>query len=139
MALSIFEDKSLQPNNEMLQKALGERYPAWQRIIDFTLKNHKNAEEIWNHAGKSFGWSLRIKDTKRVIVYMTPGENKFLVSLVYGKNATEEAYASQISQQLISIIENAKVYAEGRGFRIEVADDSFIEDIIKLIAIKLRN
>jgi hypothetical protein len=139
MALSIFEDKSLQPTPEILQNALGERYPDWQRIIDFTMKNHKNAEEVWNYSGKSFGWSLRIKDAKRVIVYMTPGDNKFLVSLVYGKNATEEVYASQISPHLISIIENAKVYAEGRGFRIEVVNDSFIEDIIKLIGIKLRN
>ena len=138
MALSIFEDKSTQPTPEMIEKALADRYSDWQNIIDFVLKHHKGAEEVWNY-GKSFGWSLRIKDSKRVIVYMTPGDKKFLVSMVFGKKATEEAFSSDISPKLKSIIESAKVYAEGRGFRIEIDGPEFLPDIIKLIEIKLRN
>jgi hypothetical protein len=135
MALSVFEDQSMQPTTEMIQQALSERHSDWQSIIDFVLQNHKTAEVIWNYS-KSFGWSLRIKDPKRVLVYMTPGDKKFLVSLVYGKKATEEAFASDISPILISIIEGAKVYAEGRGFRIEIDGPEFLQDIKKLIEIK---
>lgn len=138
MALSIFEDQSLQPTTEMVKHALSERHSDWQSIIDFVFKNHKAAEVIWNYS-KSFGWSLRIKDAKRVLVYMTPGDRKFLVSLVFGKKATEEAFASDISPILISIIEGAKVYAEGRGFRIEIEGLEMLPDILKLIEIKLRN
>jgi hypothetical protein len=138
MALSIFEDKSTQPTAEMLAQALGERFFVWQNIIDFVKKHHHGAEEVWNY-GKSFGWSLRIKDSKRVIVYLTPGDKIFLVSMVFGKKSTDEAFASIISSKIISIIESAKVYAEGRGFRIEVAGPEFLPDIIKLIEIKLRN
>jgi hypothetical protein len=138
MALSIFEDKTMQPTPKMIMHALAERHSDWQSIIDFVLKHHKGAEEVWNY-GKSFGWSLRIKDSKRAIVYMTPGDKKFLVSLVFGKKATEEAFASDISSKIISIIDSAKVYAEGRGFRIEIDRPELIPDIIKLIEIKLRN
>lgn len=139
MALSIFGDKSSPPTPETVMQVLAERFNDWQNIIDFVLKNHPKAEEVWNFAGKSFGWSLRIKDSKRVIVYLTPGNKLFLVSLVFGKKATEEAYESNLSPQVISIIENAKVYAEGRGFRIEIINGDYIPDIIKLIGIKLRN
>jgi hypothetical protein len=138
MVLSIFEDKSTQPTPKMVEQALSDRYSDWQNIIDFVLKHHKDAAEVWNY-GKSFGWSLRIKDSKRVIVYMTPCSKKFLVSLVFGKKATEEAYVGNISAKIISIIESAKVYAEGRGFRIEIESPELIPDIIKLIEIKLRN
>ena len=138
MALSVFESQSMQPTPEMIKQALAERYSDWKNIIDFVLKHHKHSEEVWNF-GKSFGWSLRIKDSKRVIVYMTPGDNKFLVSLVFGKKATEEAFAIDISSKIISIIENAKVYAEGRGFRIEIVGPELLPDILKLIEIKLRN
>jgi hypothetical protein len=138
MALSIFKDKSTQPTPEMLEQALGAKYENWQSIIDFVLKHQKNAEEVWNF-GKSFGWSLRIKDPKRIMVYMTPGDKKFLVSLVFGKKASEETFASDISPKLIHIIESAKVYAEGRGFRIEVKGPELLPDILKLIEIKLRN
>jgi hypothetical protein len=138
MALSIFEDKTMQPTPEMIEQALSERYSDWQNIIDFVLKHHKGAVEVWNY-GKSFGWSLRIKDSKRVIVYMTPGDKNFLVSMVFGKKATEEAFASNISSKIISIIDSAKVFAEGRGFRIEIDSPELLPDIIKLIEIKLRN
>jgi hypothetical protein len=138
MALSFFEDKLIQPTPEMLEQVLGPRYENWQCIIDFVLNHQKNAEEVWNF-GKSFGWSLRIKDPKRVIVYLTPGEKMFIVSLVFSKKATEEALASNISSKLIHIIESAKVYAEGRGFRIGIDSPGYLTDIIKLIEIKLRN
>ena len=44
-----------------------------------------------------------------------------------------------ISTKLINIIESAKVYAEGRGFRIEIDGPELLPDILKLIEIKLRN
>jgi hypothetical protein len=139
MALSVFEDKSSPPTAEMVKDAIGIKYEDWKAIIAFVMNNHKGCEEIWNFAGKAFGWSLRIKDAKRVIIYLTPGNNRFLLSMVYGKKATEEALKSNIPEKIKSTIENAKVYAEGRGFRIEVNTDTNLADLIKLVEIKLKN
>jgi len=44
---------------------------------------------------------------------------------------------SDVSAQIKSDLENAKVYAEGRGVRIAVPDRSTLEDIYRLIDIKL--
>ena len=44
---------------------------------------------------------------------------------------------SDVSAQIKSDLENAKVYAEGRGVRIAVPDRSKLEDIYRLIDIKL--
>jgi len=68
---------------------------------------------------------------------MLPRENFFLVAFVFGEKATTDALGSSLSPEIKSIIETAKVYAEGRGFRIEVITEDIVGDIKKLIDIKL--
>jgi hypothetical protein len=139
MALSVFEDKSIVPGNDDLSRELGDTYVLWNDIKSFVREHYPEVSEEWNHSGKNYGWGFRLRDKKRVIVYLIPCSGYFKVGLVFGENATKEAMDSDISKEIRSIIESAKVYGEGRGFRIDVADHGIIDDIKKLIVIKLAN
>ena len=132
-------DKSQVPNDEELKKALGTSFDLWKSIRDYTLKNYPKAQEEWNFPGAKYGWSFRIKDKKRAIVYLLPGDKSFRVAFVYGEKATNQALSSNLSKEIKDIIETATVYAEGRGFRIEITDKKIIKDIEMLIDIKLAN
>jgi len=132
-------DKAQVPNDEELKKALGTSFDLWKSIRDYTLKNYPKAQEEWNFPGAKYGWSFRIKDKKRAIVYLLPGDKNFRVALVYGEKATNQALSSNLSKEIKDIIETATVYAEGRGFRIEITDKKIIKDIEMLIDIKLAN
>jgi len=132
-------DKSQVPNDEELKKALGTSFDLWKSIRDYTLKNYPKAQEEWNFPGAKYGWSFRIKDKKRAIVYLLPGDKTFRVAFVYGEKATNQALSSNLSKEIKDIIETATVYAEGRGFRIEITDKKIIKDIEMLIDIKLAN
>jgi hypothetical protein len=137
MALSLFEDKSKIPDSEDLSNALGICFPLWNQIKEFVAEHYPAAMEEWKHSGKNYGWGFRLRDKKRAIVYLTPGDKYFLFSMVMGEKATLNAMNSKISKEIKAIIEAAPVYAEGRGFRIEVKDSKFIKDIKELILIKL--
>jgi hypothetical protein len=137
MALSIFDDKSLIPSNDDLSKALKDKYELWNDIKSFLYVKFPEVSEEWNYSGKNYGWGFRLKDKKRVIVYLIPCSGFFKVGLVFGENATKEALNSTISKEIKSIIETAKVYGEGRGFRIDITNKDILEDIKKLITIKL--
>ncbi|MGA2296628.1 MAG: DUF3788 domain-containing protein [FCB group bacterium] len=139
MALSVFDDKSNPPGEKDLAKALGDAYKLWNSIKTFVLKECPDAFEEWNYSGKSYGWGFRLKDKKRIIVYLTPCEKYFKISLIFSEKATAEAMQSKISQEVKDIISLAKVYAEGRGFRIDVMNDANINDIKKLVRIKKSN
>ena len=139
MALSIFDDKSMIPGNDDLSRVLGDKYELWTDIKEFVCKKFPDVSEEWNYSGKNYGWGFRLKDKKRVIVYMIPCSGFFKAGLVYGENATREALNSTISKEIKTIIENAKVYGEGRGFRIDVANNDILVNIKKLITIKLKN
>lgn len=137
METSIFTDKAKTPDNAMLCEALGDLYPAWVEIRDYVFKVYPKSIEEWNSPGQKYGWIFRIKDKKRAIIYLLPREKYFLAAFVFGEKATADALGSDIAREFKDVIESARVYAEGRGFRIEVRDRAILKDIKKMIAIKI--
>jgi len=139
MSLSIFDNKSQVPTEEMLAQTLQDSCLWWNQLRAFVIKHYPSAMEEWKHSGKNYGWGFRLKDKKRAIIYLTPAYGYFLFSVVFGEKATQEALQSTISDELKEIISTAKVYAEGRGIRIEVKSANLIGDLQQMILIKLKN
>jgi len=137
MEHSIFMDKSQIPADDDLRGALGDKYSLWMAIRDRVYEKYPEGLEEWNFPGKKYGWSFRIKDKKRAIVYLLPGDQAFRAAFVFGGRALEAILKSEVSEQIKSDLEGAKVYAEGRGIRIPVPDRSSLKDISILIDIKL--
>lgn len=138
MALSIFEDKSVTPDEKMLSETMRKSYKWWKEIKAFVIQQYPKAVEEWKHSGKNYGWGFRLKDSKRVIIYLTPADGFFLFSMVFGEKATQEVLNSNISEDIKKTIREAKVYAEGRGIRLVIKSSKTICDIKKLILIKLK-
>lgn len=130
-------DKSSMPTIKDLENALGNTYKFWKNTVDFTKQVYPEVIEDWNYSGDKFGWSFRLKDKKRVLVYLLPRNKFFKVAFVFGQKATDKIFESPISENIKNEIRSAKVYAEGRGIRIEIKDKSKIHDIEKLIEIKI--
>ena len=137
MEHSIFMDKSQIPTDDDLREALGDKYSLWMEIRDRVYEKYPEGFEEWNFPGKKYGWSFRIKDKKRAIVYLLPREHAFMAAFVFGGRAFDVIKESDVSTQIKSDLENARVYMEGRGVRIPVPDRSALEDIYRLIDIKL--
>ncbi|MBU1013243.1 MAG: DUF3788 domain-containing protein [Bacteroidetes bacterium] len=139
MEISIFTNKSIIPGNDDLKSPLGETYPFWFLLRDYVFDKYPTAKEEWNYPGKNYGWSFRIKDKNRAIIYFLPREGYFKVAFVFGQKATDQVMASRISEEIKTELRNAKVYMEGRGIGIEVRDESKLPDIKNLIEIKISN
>jgi hypothetical protein len=134
---SIFTDKNKLPNDNDLKESLGDTYQLWQLIKDYIISKYPKGFEEWSCS--KYGWSFRIKDKKRAIIYMLPRDKFFKVALVYGQKATDMIMKSQIANSIKTELDSAKIYAEGRGIRIDIKDKMIISDIKELIDIKLTN
>jgi len=139
MDTSIFTDKERIPDNNALIESLGITYKFWQIIKDYIFLKYPTALDEWNYPGAKYGWNYKIKDTKRAIIYLLPRDKYFKVAFVFGQKATYAILKSKISTEIKNELEEAKVYAEGRGIRIEIKDANIINDIKELIDIKLAN
>ncbi len=134
---SVFTDSSLSPTTSKLKEALGSAYPLWEEISAYTLKVTKGLVGEWKFSGPKFGWSFRISDKRRVIIYLLPRDQYFKVAFVFGQKATERILEGKFDEEIKAELQAAKVYAEGRGLRIHVRDKAKISDIFGLINVKI--
>ena len=118
---------------------LGSSFIFWEQISQLVLSKYPQAVSEWNYPAQKYGWSFRIKDKKRAIIYLLPLDRLFMVAFVFGDKAVAEIMKAPITQEIKSELSQARKYAEGRGIRIEVKDDSLLGEIEQLIDIKLNN
>ena len=134
---SIFTDKKSEPAHADLKKALGSTFRYWEQLSAYTNQLFPAGKSGWHFSGEKYGWSFRISDKKRVLVYLLPRDGFFKVALVFGQKATDEILKSNVADSIKTELKAAKVYAEGRGIRIDVKDNIPVGDIQKLIAVKI--
>lgn len=91
----------------------------------------------WNYPGKKYGWSYRIKDRKRAIIYFLPRQDFFKVAFVFGQRAYDAIMQSDIDPKIKTTLQQAVKFAEGRGIQLEVSSSTQFKDIEKLIDLKL--
>ena len=137
MDKSFFTDKQKSPGTADLVAALGDTYDLWQTLADHVRQEYPEATDEWKYS--SNGWSFRIKDKKRVIIYLLPRNRFFKVAFVFGQKATDQIMKSGIADEIRKELAAAKVYAEGRGIRIAINNGKILDDIRQLIDIKLAN
>ncbi|MGZ5436916.1 MAG: DUF3788 family protein [Pyrinomonadaceae bacterium] len=136
MALSAFTDKAHQPTDKDLRSVLAKSYTAWVRLIELVSDRIAPILPVWGFASAKFGWSMRLKRKDRVILYMTPREDHFLVSFALGEKAVAAAHAHKLPATVLTAIESAPKYAEGRGVRIEVRQVREVSALATLAEIK---
>ena len=131
-----FDDKAKVPDDKALSSALGATKPLWDEFVRHITEEYSPIVEAW---GFYKSWSLRLKRKARTIVYLLPRDGSFLCAFVFGGKATEAARLAKLPKAIMKEIEEAPVYAEGRGFRLEVRKPKDIETMKALAAIKMAN
>ena len=139
MPLSALTDKSHEPTDDMVRDVLGKAYEVWNDLIDLVEERIGTVSQVWGYTSKTTGWGLRLKQKDRVILYMTPQTGKFLVSFALGEKAVAEAKRAKLSPTLLTAIDNAPRYAEGRGLRVEVLRKRQVRDLATLAGVKCEN
>ena len=136
MALSAFVDMAHPPTRQQLVSILGKARAAWDALR--TAPALAGLREEWGFTSASNGWGFRLRDEKRVIVYMTPQKGRFLASFALGEKAVLAARTAGLPAALLAAIDAAPRYAEGRGFRVEVRTVRDARAIAALAGIKRR-
>jgi Protein of unknown function (DUF3788) len=131
-----FDDKAKVPDEKALAKGLGPLKTLWDEFVRHISVDFAPVTKAW---GFYKSWSLRLIQKKRTIVYLLPRDGHFLCAFVFGGKATEAARQAKLPKAVMKEIEDAPVYAEGRGFRLEVRTPADVGTMKILAAIKMAN
>ena len=139
MISNAFIGKAKPPTERELMQVLGAAAPLWQELITALKKDCGLQDREWHSHSPKAGWSLRLQDKKRNIVYLTPGRGGFMASFALGEKAMQLARTSEFASQILKILQDAKRYAEGSAVRIDVKSSRDVAAVAKLAAIKMAN
>jgi len=139
MSTSIFGEKTARPDEKMLAGALKGTKVLWDDIREYVEKSCGNASEEWKYYSKKSGWILVVKSGERTMLYLIPLDACLKANFVYGGKAADAAMAAGLPDRITAMISEAKVYAEGRSFMVDIASKDDAETAKKLIDIKKRN
>ena len=137
MALSALADKEAEPTPTELSRVLGPSGDVWQHLVARMEARYGPLSESWGFAGAKYGWSCRLRQRKRTILYLIPQAGSFLVGVVFGDRAVTVLRRDDLSPDTLGLIDEAPRYGEGTGFRIPVSSIADCADIDVIIEAKM--
>jgi len=124
------------PTMEEVDTALGPSAPLWREFVEWAHQ-HGAAGEEWKCTSPKHGWSLRLQQRKRNIVYMSPCTGCIRVAFVLSDRAVEAARTARLAKQVLEELEHAPRYSEGTGLRLMVRKHGDLAAIETLATIKM--
>jgi len=133
MSPNAFIGRTKPPTDEELATALGAARALWDEILaDLALPVQE-----WNSYSPKAGWSLKLKQGKRTIVYLAPCQGSFRVAFILGAKALEAVRQAKPSQALRKTLDEAPRYPEGTGVRLHIKTRRDLAAVRKLAEAKL--
>jgi len=133
MSPNAFIGSLLAPADDQLTEKLGAARTLWgQLIASLALPIAE-----WNSYSPKAGWSLKLKQGKRTILYLSPCQGSFHVAFILGAKAVAAAHEQKLPKALLKRIDESPRYPEGTGVRFEVSSARHLADIRKPAALKL--
>ena len=133
-----FIGKSEQPSNTELAAVLGPSAPLWSELIEeITADTPSLAQEWKGVCSNKYGWSLRLKQKSRNIIYLSPCQNCFRVAFILSDKAVKAAGEAHLPKPVARALATAPHFPEGTGLRLVVNRTSDLPAIRKLAQIKL--
>jgi len=139
MSESIFDNKTIKPGTNDLNKVLGISSEYWNDFRRHIEEKFGPLTEDWKFYNQKSGWILKVLKKKRNLIFMIPVEDYFKITFVFGDKAVLVAEKSDLPREIINTLKDARKYMEGRGIQIEVKDLEDVKNIKKLVEIKVNN
>jgi hypothetical protein len=135
MSPNAFIGRTKAPTDVELSSELGAARVLWDELLaELALPIQE-----WNSYSPKAGWSMKVKQGKRTILYLAPCHNSFRVAFILGAKAVEAARQSKLPKAVIKIIDEAPRYPEGTGVRLEIRARKDLAAVRKLAEVKLAN
>jgi hypothetical protein len=138
--INAFLGKPARPSDDELAAALGSSTKLWNEFIQWMADEMGIATQEWKGiCVKTYGWSLRLKQKSRNIVYLGPGQGCFMASFVLSDQALSAAKEAHLPKAVADALASAPRYSEGNGLRLVVRCSADLPAIRKIAAIKAAN
>jgi hypothetical protein len=133
---SIFIDKAKKPTEKDIHRMLGDAADLWDEFYQHLCEEYEPLSKEWKFY-KS--WNCTLKRKARTVCYIFAQDGYFTVAFIFGEKAVAAARASKLPKSILTEIEEARPYAEGRGFHVACKKPGDLKHLKTLASIKMAN
>ncbi|MFL7870297.1 MAG: DUF3788 family protein [Anaerolineales bacterium] len=137
MSVGAFTDKKQQPTESEIQRVMGAGLSYWEELVQYVHQQYAPDEEFHFMYGKKYGWALRFQMRGKLLTSFYPTNGGLTVQINLGPAAIEQALEMRLGEHVVGVINRATAYSEGRWLFIPVKSPRDIQDIQRLIALRV--
>jgi hypothetical protein len=140
MMEAILHDKSVKPTDDIIFSIIGDTELLWKQTFSYLFDNSKDISVNWKYSDCGKYWVcivLKKKDTLfRLRIFKM---NSFSLAFPFGDKSEPVILQGKLPDRIKNDFINAKRYNSTRYISIDVQDSADIENVKKLIDIKIKN
>jgi len=134
----LLSDKEIFPTDEYIFSIIGEKKILWQSIMDHMISNYKDSSGKWNFYNDGKRWLFKMVLKKKTIFWAAILADTFRITFYFGNKAESFIEASDLPQIMKDEFRTAKRYGLIRPVSFNILNKTDVENVQKLIAIKLK-
>jgi hypothetical protein len=134
----ILGDKSVYPSEEILFSIFGDKKVVWQKIMSYVKDNYKDVTEEWRYYNDGKQWLFKMQQKKKTIFWISVLKDTFRITFYFGDKAEPLIEGSKLPQKIKDSFRDAKRFGAIRPITTIITGVSDIENISKLIDIKVK-
>ncbi len=140
MREALLNDKSIKPNNDIIFSIIGDKELLWKQTFSYLFDNSKDILVNWKYSDCGKYWvCIAQKKNNTIFRLRLFRMNSFSVVFPFGDKLEPIILQSELPDSIKRDFINAKKYNSTRYITIEVEDSKDIDNVKKLIEIKLNN
>ncbi len=134
----MFSDKQITPTDDLIFSIIGDKKDLWISIMKYMHENYEDSAGEWNYYNDGKRWLFKMVRKKKTIFWIGVLEDTFRVTFYFPNRAEPAIEESDLPEAIKDEFTNAKRYGSTRGLSIRMADPGDVENVIRLINIKVK-
>jgi hypothetical protein len=132
----VLTDKQVIPTDEFIFSIIGDKRIYWQNVMKYAFENYKDICGSWNYYNDGKQWLFKLVQKKKTIFWIAILKETFRITFYFGDKAETIIDSSELPQAIKNGFKTGKRYGAIRAVSIKVFDQSDVDNVLKLIAIK---
>jgi hypothetical protein len=134
----MFSDKEIKPDNELIFSIIKDKKVLWLDIMKHMNENFPLASGDWYYYNDGKQWLFKMVLKKKTIFWAGLFEDTFRLTFYFGDKALPIIEESSLPDNMKIEFKTGKKYGAIRGLTVVINDHSDVENVQKLIAIKIK-
>jgi hypothetical protein len=132
----LLTDRNIYPTDDYIFSIIGGKKIYWQSIMNHMSSEYKDTEGKWNFYNDGKRWLFKMVHKKKTVFWATILPDTFKITFYFGKKANDLIENSDLPLKIKEEFKTAKSYGLIRPITLIVNDNTDVNNIFKVIAIK---